>query len=112
MASIREIARYYIDDARDGIAWIAVWKSGRSWNAETFYPTDISEYDVPTWEEEDIESFREIVAVDPSAIIVNSYYHNLGDVEEMTVETLANAIRWQYEDAGKYLSDEFLKPFQ
>lgn len=108
MSSIREIARYYLDDARDGIQWIAVWKIGRSWEAKNFCPADISRNGVPTWEDEDLETLREIAAADPHAVILNSYYHNLGDTEEMTAENLARFLRWQYEDIGGMVISDYL----
>ena len=37
MASLKEIAREYRDEIMDGIAWVAFWKQGRSWNAELFH---------------------------------------------------------------------------
>ena len=40
---------------------------------------------------------REILKVDANAIIVNAYYHNLGPAE-MTRDSLANALRWQYDN--------------
>lgn len=30
MASLKEIAREYRDEIMDGIAWVAIWKTGRS----------------------------------------------------------------------------------
>ena len=37
MASLRDTVKDYQDELRDGIAWVAFWKQGRSWNAEYFY---------------------------------------------------------------------------
>lgn len=37
MASLKEIAREYRDEIMDGIAWVAIWKTGRSWNAKAFW---------------------------------------------------------------------------
>ena len=34
MASLRDTVKDYQDELRDGIAWVAFWKQGRSWNAE------------------------------------------------------------------------------
>ena len=50
MASLRDTVKDYQDELRDGIAWVAFWKQGRSWNAEyfhldmddTLYPEDMS----------------------------------------------------------------------
>lgn len=37
MAASNTIARYEADTIRDGIAWLIVWKTGRSWHAESGY---------------------------------------------------------------------------
>lgn len=99
MASIRAVAKEWINEAREGIAWIAIWKDGKSWDGYAYYPEDVNRDGVPTWGTEDKEELREIAVKDGNAILVNAYWHNLGSVEDMTIETLANALRWQYEDA-------------
>lgn len=37
MASLRDTVKDYQEELRDGIAWVAFWKMGRSWNAEYFH---------------------------------------------------------------------------
>ena len=37
MASLRDSVKDYQEELRDGIAWVAFWKEGRSWNAELFH---------------------------------------------------------------------------
>lgn len=37
MAALHEIARQYADEIRDGIAWVIIWKTGRSWHAESVW---------------------------------------------------------------------------
>ena len=37
MASLRDSVKDYQEELRDGIAWVAFWKQGRSWNAELFH---------------------------------------------------------------------------
>ena len=37
MASLRDKVKELQEDLRDGIAWVAFWKEGRSWNAEDFH---------------------------------------------------------------------------
>lgn len=37
MASLRDTVKQYQEELRDGIAWIAFWREGRSWNGEDFY---------------------------------------------------------------------------
>lgn len=95
MASIKIEAQDVLDIARDGIGWIAVWKKGRSWETTVFWP-DIQRDGTLVFEDDDIEELREINSVDPCAILVNSWYHNLGDTTCMTRDTLADALRWQY----------------
>ena len=107
MASLREEARYILDDARDAICWIAIWKTGRSWHAECMYDTEYDEGRLyprreSSWkiEEEDAERLKEIYAEDNDAILVNGYYCNLGSLEEMTLESLMDGIRFQYGFGG------------
>lgn len=37
MASLRDVVSEYQDDLRNGIAWLAFWREGRSWQAEAFH---------------------------------------------------------------------------
>ena len=99
MASIRNAAQWVLDDCRDGIGWVAIWKVGRSWESERIYGVDFDEhtYTATIDDPEEQERLQNILAIDPHAIIVNSYYHNLGDTECMTRDSLADALRWQYE---------------
>lgn len=95
MANIRKAAQDVLDIARNGIGWIALWKDGRSWNTATFWPS-ISD-DELVFEDDDTDELRGILSTDPCAILVNSWYHNLGDTTCMTRESLADALRWQYD---------------
>lgn len=99
MASIRKAAQRVLDDCRDGIGWVPIWKEGRSWESERIYGVDYDEHtNTATIDDpEELERLQAILAIDPNAIIVNGYYHNLGDPECMTRDTLADALRWQYE---------------
>ena len=97
MASIRNAAQNVLPEARDGIGWIALWKEGRGWNTAAFWPDYDGKTDTLTFDNDDIPEILEILGQDPNAIIVNSWIHNLGPVEEATRETLAEALRWQYD---------------
>ena len=46
MASLRDTVKDYQEELRDGIAWVAFWKTGRSWNAEYFH-LEMSDYIYP-----------------------------------------------------------------
>jgi len=107
MASIRQIAQNILPDARDAIAWIALYKKGRSWYAECFWGLyDDQTNTFATDYQWDIEQLREILDIDPNAIFVNPWYHNLGPIDdEMTRDTLANALCWQYDNQYFRLAD-------
>jgi len=93
MAALNAIAREWADEIRDGIAWVIIWKTGRSWNAQAVWLNS----DDDTFELEDLELAREILEKDPKAVMLNGYYcGHFG--EDMTVAELAAGIRWHYEN--------------
>ena len=69
MASLRDNVKHYQDELRDGIAWVAFWREGRSWNADYFYLNADDNLDP-----EDISRLEEIRRSDPAAVVLNSYY--------------------------------------
>ena len=92
MASLRDIVSEYQDDLRNGIAWLAFWREGRSWQAEAFH-LDLDDTLYP----EDRARLAEIQAADPRAVVVNGYYSGyLG--EEMNVAELAAGVRHHYDN--------------
>ena len=105
MASIRKAAQDVLDIARDGIGWIVLWKSGKGWTSEAFWPDDVDDNGNPTFDDFDMEDLLNIVKKDPGAIIVNSYIHNLGDTTCMTRDSLADFLRWQYNLQHSKVSD-------
>ncbi len=113
MESLRNCARNIREEAADGIAWIAVWKVGRSWNAEAIFPDDFHlESGSMVLEADDLALVREAVKADPNAIFVNGYYSSIGcceDGEMPDVQTLTDALRWQYEDCHPLISEWQLK---
>lgn len=105
MATLRETASSYADEIREGIAWVAIWKTGRSWNGSAFWLT----CDTDTFEDENLPEVREILAQDPNAVLVNGYYcGHFG--EDMTVDELAAGIRWHYENGYNRLNDSTALP--
>ena len=105
MAAINTIAKEWADEVRDGIAWLIVWKTGRSWNAQAVWLG----VDNDTFEPEDLEAARNILQQDPSAVMVNGYYcGHLG--EDMTVTELAAGIRWHYENGYNLLNESAAFP--
>lgn len=105
MASLRTTAQQVLEEARDGIAWIALYKEGRGWGASCFWPDFDDRTGLFKFEDYDLDDLKEIIATDKDAILVNGYYFNLGPTEEMTRETLASALRWQYEEQVSRLVD-------
>ena len=93
MASLRDSVKDYQEELRDGIAWVAFWKEGRSWNAELFY----LEVD-GTLEPFGRSRLEEIKAADPAAVILNGYYcGHLG--ENMSLDELTAGVRYHYENS-------------
>ena len=92
MASLRDTVKQYQEELRDGIAWIAFWREGRSWNGEDFY---LDTGDSLTAEQK--SRLEEIRQKDPAAVILHSYYcgYLAGD---MTVDELTAGVRRHYEN--------------
>ena len=92
MASLRDTVKDYQEELRDGIAWVAFWKTGRSWNAEYFH-LEMGDYLYP----EDRSRMEEIKQADPAAVVVNGYYSGyLG--EDMSLDELTAGVRHHYEN--------------
>lgn len=89
MASLKEIAREYRDEIMDGIAWVAIWKTGRSWNAKAFWLN----LETERIEDEEMEEAREIVAADPKAIFINEYY--TAHMGEGKLDEIVEGIRFE-----------------
>ena len=99
MASLRDTVKQYQEELRDGIAWIAFWREGRSWNGEDFY---LDAGDSLTVEQK--SRLEEIRQKDPAAVILNSYYcgYLAGD---MTVDELTAGVRRHYENGYNDVAD-------
>ena len=98
MASLRDMVSEYQYDLRNGIAWLAFWREGRSWQAEAFH-LDLDDTLYP----EDRARLAEIQAADPQAVVVNGYYSGyLG--EEMSVAELVAGVRHHYDNGLNNIS--------
>ena len=92
MANLRDTVKDYQEELRDGIAWVAFWKTGRSWNAEYFH-LEIGDILYP----EDRSRMEEIKQADPAAVVVNGYYSGyLG--EDRNLDELTAGVRRHYEN--------------
>ena len=101
MASLRTMVGRFRDELREGVAYVAFWKNGRSWGAEAFWldPGYFEDYG-DAIEDDDAREMRQIINTDPNAIIVNGF-ESCPFVGESAVEH----IRWIYEDHRCQLVD-------
>lgn len=100
MAALKEIAREYASEIRDGIGWVIVYRTGRSWNALTVW-SDLGNNE---WETDDINDALEALRLDSRAVALNGYY--LGHFGDMTIDDIAAGIRWHYERGTNALADD------
>lgn len=100
MAALKEIAREYASEIRDGIGWVIVYRTGRSWHALTVW-SDLGNNE---WETDDINDALEALRLDQRAVALNGYY--LGHFGDMTIDDIAAGIRWHYERGTNALADD------
>ena len=100
MAALKEVAREYASEIRDGIGWLIVYRTGRSWHALTVW-SDLGNNE---WETDDINDALEALRLDPRAVALNGYY--LGHFGDMTIDDIAAGIRWHYERGTNALADD------
>lgn len=100
--TLAEVARYSQYDLNGGIQWVAIWKNGRSWDCEVFYPVD---YDIDKgaiFEKEDYDELMQVNEKHRDAIMLNGYYTNCGaDPEGVgdglgTLDSIKIGIEWNY----------------
>ena len=101
--NMRELARETIEEMRDGICWLAVWKENKTWQYQEFWPMDVDDTE-PIFEPEDMPRLAEIHDVDEKAIMVNSFYSNIGPYETMTIRSLQDGLAWTYNSRLNNLS--------
>lgn len=96
--TLKELARDYRDDIMEGIAWVAIWKVGRSWNAWDFHLDVDDKLDA-----DDLAKAKAILAEDENAIMINEYYcAHMGDG---TMADVAAGISFHYESGYNLLKD-------
>lgn len=100
MAALKDIAREYASEIRDGIGWVIVYRTGRSWHGLTVW----SDLGNDEWETDDINAALEALRLDPRAVALNGYY--LGHFGDMTIDDIATGIRWHYERGTNALADD------
>lgn len=109
MASLKQIIKDYRDEIIDGIAWVAIYKEGRSWNAKAYWAED-GDYDNGfVFESDVVEALEEISRTDHKAICINGYYMGFG--EDFTIDEIANKVQYFYEARRNQLQGDFLECF-
>lgn len=103
MAALLDVVREWQQELRNGIAWVAFWKEGPSWDAHYVY---LDENDLLFWEDE--TALEEIIETDPHAVVLNSYY--CGQLaEDMNVNELATGVRHHYDQGTNSVADFLFK---
>ena len=99
---MRDLARQTIGEMRDGICWLAVWKENKTWQYDIFWPMDVDDTE-PVFEPDDMPRLQDIHDIDSGAILVNSYYSNIGPYEDMTIRSLQDGLSWCYNERHNLL---------
>lgn len=101
MASLRTMVGRFRDELREGVAYVAFWKNGRSWGAEAFWldPGYFEDYG-DAIEDDDAREMRQIINTDSNAIIVNGF-----ESCPFGGKSAVEHIRWIYEDHRCQLVD-------
>lgn len=107
MASLKQVIRDNRFEITNTVAWVAIYKDGRSWMAEAFYPKDGDYENGYVLDEYDYGRMKEIVDTDHKAICINGDY--MGGLEDFTLDELENKILWFYERRLHQLQGDFLE---
>ncbi len=100
--TLNELVHLYIDELRDGIAWVVFWKTINIWNAVDIW-LDIVDGNFVI-KDDDKVLIEEVLHQDSNAVILNSYYCDYLN-EDMSVEELTNGVRWHYDNKSNLLKD-------
>lgn len=106
MASLKDIIKEEYSTIADGIAWVAIYKEGRSWKSDYFYEESGSYDEGLVFSADDMEELRRISKVDNKAICINGYYMGFG--EDFTKKEMEDKILWMYMERLNQLKGDFL----
>lgn len=104
MSSLRTISKQVFEEAKDGIAWIALYKEYDDWNVACFQPK-IADPCHFVFAHDDLKELIKILAIDQNAILVNGKRFNFCLLDYMTVSDLENEFSLNYENRYHLLSD-------
>ena len=106
MASLASVIRTHYTDIAEGIAWVAIYKNGRSWECSCFWEEDGSYEEGLVFSAEDMEELRNISQTDHKAICINGYYMGFGN--DFTLKEMENKVLWMYTERLNQLKGDFL----
>lgn len=106
MASLRDVIKDEYDFINEGIAWVVIYKNGRSWDSWRFYEEDGNYDDGYIFSEDDVAKMKEIVYTDRKAICINGNY--TGFAEDFTLKEMEDKVFWMYENRINLLNGDFL----
>lgn len=109
MASLRQVVADHRDEITNGVAWLAVYKDGRSWEAQVFYPEAGDYEDGYVFSDEDYNELVRIADLDHKAICINGYY--MGGLEDFSLSELEDKIFYFHEFHHHTLRLDFLGGF-
>lgn len=104
--TLKNLVKESRDFITDGIAWVAIWKEGRSWKYDYFYESDGSYDEGLVFDCDDMDRFETIASKDHKAICLNGYYMGFG--QEDTLQEIENKILYFYLKRLNQLSGDFL----
>ena len=98
-----EVAIDYRDELIDGIAWLVLYRKGRTWCAFSLY-VDYNETEkwwiIESTDDEDL--IKEALEIDKNAMIVNGYENC---IDMANGKDRAAKLRYLYDDCGCLLKD-------
>ena len=106
MASLKDIIKEEYSTIADGIAWVTIYKDGRSWKSASFWEEDGSYDEGLVFSADDMEELRNISQIDNKAICINGYYMGFG--EDFTLKEMEDKILWMYTERLNQLKGDFL----
>lgn len=109
MADLRKIIKENYNAIVEGIAWVVIYKEGKSWNCGYFYPEGGSYDEGYILSPEDTEKLEDISDRDYKAICINGYYMGFG--EDNTPKEVADKVLWMYENRRNQLKGDFIDGF-
>lgn len=106
MASLRDIVRKHRKNITDGIAWVVIYKEGRSWNGNAFWSEAGDNEDGFIFDKGDLEQMVEIAKTDHKAICFNGYVNGIS--KDFTLAEMETKVLHFYETRRLQLNADFL----